>query len=121
MDIYRLYAIISNELKDDPYRHQIASDIISRSGIENRAISFPKDANTKFVSSPSLDKHLVLEWVCLPELKLNVVRRPPLHAIYSPYIDSQWRHLVDDASGKQIPPELVNIICLYDPFHFREM
>jgi hypothetical protein len=38
--------------------------------------------------------------------------------IYTNYIDTKWERLVDDACDKHIPPELIHLICLFDPFHF---
>lgn len=104
MNLFGLYNIISNELKDcffETCKHQIASDTVTRSNMEDRQIMFPTNSPVRecslckvptqqslFVSLPSLYQTLLLEWVyctsigCIkhvPQLKLtNRVYRPSM-------------------------------------------
>ncbi len=97
---------------------------------------------SKFVSWPTLSQSLMLEWVhCTliecpkhtPQLKLtNRISRPimltarmnenlfSVERIYANYINTKWERTIDEACDKQVPLELVHIICLFDPFHFAE-
>ncbi len=158
MNLLALYSIICNELKDcffETTKHQIASDTIARSNMEERAISFlltqttkPREClqckrptqQSKFVSFPSLNQSLVMEWlVCVsptcsnhvPRLKLtNTLWRPAMltarmnqnlysvECIYNNFIDTKWEQTVDNATNKKLLLELIHIICEYDPFHF---
>lgn len=95
---------------------------------------------SKFVSFPSATQTLLIEWIhCVslgcpkhtPQLKLtNCLHRPLMltarmnqnlylvERIYSNYIDTKWEREMDEACHQKIPPDLVHIICAYDPFHF---
>jgi len=94
---------------------------------------------TKFISNPSLRSKLTLEWVgCIrtqcprgvPRLRLvdpwmaPVMIGLPLKAMYSvericfDMVQRRWSHILDEALDRQLPADLIKILCEYDPFHF---
>ena len=93
----------------------------------------------KFISNPSVKSKLILEWVgCIraqcprnvPRLRLDgpwmapVMIAPSLKAMYSvericyEMIQLRWLHILDKALDYILTPDLVKLICDYDPFHF---
>lgn len=104
MNLYHVYNVVVNALSDlcfDTCKHEIASDTLFRSNLEQRAIRFETNKNTRecllckratqqsqFVSFPTLAQPLLIEWVCCvslecakhtPQLKLtNRVYRPAM-------------------------------------------